>query len=231
MAKPRKFYESLNQPQWTPNGKHRRTSPTAHRDSGKQPDPSTGGPITFAQWSQACRVSIEFSPIPPTIPYAGIRTGELIGYRAWRVIQEGGNIYLCSLAHHREWLPGEIVQGDINQVIDATPNPFYPPIMGGVYAHFEMEQVLEQTRNEITASYPVKRVKSTLSMTRSLGLLTYGYSTYETIDVFGIAYGTIEMWGEVVEHEFGYRSEFAKVNSIDDAFGKVDLNALRQKYL
>lgn len=34
-------------------------------------------------------------------------------------------------------------------------------------------------------------------------------------EVSQAAFGTIRMWGTVIEHEYGYRAEFAAVNSID----------------
>src|SRR6185503_4866284 len=111
MAKPRKFYESLNAPSWSPHGKHRRPNPTAHRDPNQQPDPSAGGAnqtiwttITKATITKAT-ISTGEIPKSPAIPFAGIRAGELIGHRAWRVIEENGRIYLASLAHLREWKP------------------------------------------------------------------------------------------------------------------------------
>jgi hypothetical protein len=41
--------------------------------------------------------------------------------------------------------------------------------------------------------------------------------------------GTVAMWGEVVEHERGYRAEYARVNSID-ASRDVDVDELRILY-
>jgi hypothetical protein len=38
------------------------------------------------------------------------------------------------------------------------------------------------------------------------------------------------MWGDVVEHETGWRSQFAKLNTIEKIFGAGDINALRAKY-
>jgi hypothetical protein len=32
----------------------------------------------------------------------------------------------------------------------------------------------------------------------------------------GYAYGTVSLWGEVVEHDLGYRAQFARVASIED---------------
>lgn len=45
-----------------------------------------------------------------------------------------------------------------------------------------------------------------------------------------MAVGTVRLWGEVIEHERGYRAEFAKVHSLDHVFGEADLAALRARY-
>lgn len=42
--------------------------------------------------------------------------------------------------------------------------------------------------------------------------------------------GQVELWGEVVTHEDGYRAENARIKSLDEAFGDVDLIALRRRY-
>lgn len=51
----------------------------------------------------------------------------------------------------------------------------------------------------------------------------------------GMAFGSIEIWGEIIEHELGYRAEFAKIRSIDfindyHTLKPVDLNQLRVLY-
>jgi len=49
------------------------------------------------------------------------------------------------------------------------------------------------------------------------------------IDYPSFALGTVHLWGEVVEHERGYRASHAAVRSIDEAYG-VDLADLRNRY-
>jgi hypothetical protein len=51
---------------------------------------------------------------------------------------------------------------------------------------------------------------------KSLGFLLAGLTA---------VFGTVAIWGQVVEHELGYRSEFAKIKSLDSAFG-LDSNGL-----
>ena len=46
------------------------------------------------------------------------------------------------------------------------------------------------------------------------------------------AYGSVRIWGEVIEHAAGYRAEFARVVSIDGVYPQDNdlLAALRGKY-
>lgn len=56
-----------------------------------------------------------------------------------------------------------------------------------------------------------------------------------------LAVGSVEIWGEIVEHEHGYRAQYASIRSIDDIVGQRTffgrkryprlLRLLRQKYL
>lgn len=49
------------------------------------------------------------------------------------------------------------------------------------------------------------------------GALTYGVGVCDII-------GSVLLWGEVVEHEKGYRAQYAKIASIDDVIGEVKLD-------
>ena len=50
-----------------------------------------------------------------------------------------------------------------------------------------------------------------------------------------VVIGTVAMWGEVIEHEIGYRAQFAKIKSLDHSadksIGEEELRELRRKYL
>lgn len=46
-------------------------------------------------------------------------------------------------------------------------------------------------------------------------------------------YGQVHMWGRVIEHQLGYRSEWAKIISLDGVMPpakKAVLTALRERY-
>lgn len=44
-------------------------------------------------------------------------------------------------------------------------------------------------------------------------------------------FGSIEMWGNIIEHEEGYRAEFARIKSIDDIHGFSDEDKGKEKLL
>jgi hypothetical protein len=47
-----------------------------------------------------------------------------------------------------------------------------------------------------------------------------------------IIYGSVYLWGEIVEHKHGYRAQYASIRSVDQIIGPGDdlLEFLRQKY-
>lgn len=48
--------------------------------------------------------------------------------------------------------------------------------------------------------------------------------------VYKLVTGTVYLWGDIQEHEFGYRAQFAKIRSIDYAPSRIKLWLLRYRY-
>lgn len=46
----------------------------------------------------------------------------------------------------------------------------------------------------------------------------------------GMAFGTIHIWGEIIEHQHGYRAEYAAIRSIEFVRGRAALSELRSLY-
>jgi hypothetical protein len=116
------------------------------------------------------------------ISHSGIRIGEIIGYRAWRVVgprwfrrsdDRLRSVYVSDYV----WEPDKPASGDVR--------------IHGIYSF----------RNVI----------------RSKG--EYGYP----LSSGPIVLGKVTIWGEIVEHEAGYRSEFARIVSLD--YGDPELLA------
>lgn len=199
------------------HGKHRRTSPQTHGHSADRADQGSRG--TYALTPRTTWTTFA-EPQPPAIPYAGIRTGELIGHRLWWMIVEKDKQWLCSLAHRRLWLPGETIEGDLEKPVD-----IFCSIFGGTYA-FSNRDFIEPELNEWKHSI------CTWNEQLKLGFIwVTGFHWFPLHESTTLVSGTVKMWGEVVEHERGYRSQFAKLHSLDAIYGSGDLDGLRRRYL
>lgn len=203
-AKAPKFWHTLNQAPRSAkdNGQHRRTSPPVHgRPAGQsnyawpQRTPIfTPGHLTW--------VSFDEAPAKP-IENAGIKAGEIIAYRGWRVLN--GELVSIYKRQHT-WKPGEPMTGDVRGAY-------------GVHA-FKTHNLVEKYCD----------IYSCGGFGWVVVFLTADGPKIEE-PVFAI--GTVALWGEVIEHEHGYRAEYAKIASLDHIIGADDqvLAELRAKYL
>lgn len=101
-----------------------------------------------------------------TIEDAGIRAGEIVGYRAWTFRRER----LHSMFAPFEWEPGSVV--------DATGEMR----LHGVHAFKTLREAIKQ----------------------------YGCYACEATVIFG----TVDLWGEVIEHDKGYRAQFGAIRKL-----------------
>jgi hypothetical protein len=104
----------------------------------------------------------------------GIRVGEIIAYRAWRVFKsrcwwEPDDRLHSVLIKDYIWDPAQPASGDVRT--------------HGIYS----------CRNVV----------------RSREEYLYFVSTATLL------FGKVKIWGEIIEHEWGYRSQFAKIVSLD----------------
>lgn len=125
------------------------------------------------------------------IPNAGIRAGELVAWRFWRVESLCG--LLKSASMQNIWYPGVPMTGKVREA--------------GVFSWRERDFGLQECRNWLDSS-----------------------------DRFFV-FGSIYHWGEVIEHEHGYRSERAEIRSLDCIVRSYptgplpDLDYLRKLYM
>ncbi len=110
-----------------------------------------------------------------TLRHEGIRVGEIIAYRAWRVIEptwlRSGNDRLHSvLMTDYVWHLNEPASGDV-----------------GTHGIYSFRDVI-RSREE------------------------YGYDSGTNASLL---FGKVKIWGEIVEHKAGFRSEFGKIVSLD----------------
>jgi hypothetical protein len=97
------------------------------------------------------------------------------------------------------------------------------PIFEGVYSYFDRDQLKIEFAKQLDADWicPIQYMDHNW---QSMGIKVY--------TIFGYAFGTVKCWGEVVEHETGWRAQYAKLHSIDHVVGcGVNLEELRRKYL
>jgi hypothetical protein len=118
-------------------------------------------------------VYVNGEALADTLKHEGIRAGEIIAYRAWRVISPGlfrGRDELLHSVYMRDyvWLPDQPASGDVKT--------------HGIYSFRDVIQSKQD----------------------------YSYNANGVL-----LFGKIKIWGEIVEHEAGYRSEFGKIISLD----------------
>ncbi len=120
-------------------------------------------------------MSISDNELAARVKHEGIRAGEIIAYRAWRVIDPGwfrnGNDRLQSVfMEGYVWHPDEPASGDVRT--------------HGIYSFRHVIRSMAE----------------------------YGYTS---VGDEPLLFGKVRIWGEVVEHELGYRSQFGKIVSLD----------------
>lgn len=135
------------------------------------------------------------------------------------MLERDGVPWISSLAHERLWLPGETIHSDTNKLIEHDPWLDFT-IWGGVYAFTSDGPLAAEIHQSRTCARDYRR--------RPSSMWIIGWNPY--VETETVVAGTVKMWGDVVEHERGYRAEFAKLNSLDAIYGPGDLDALREKY-
>lgn len=127
------------------------------------------------------------NPKPPEIPFAGISVGEIIGWRVWWVNHDGR--LRSFIRDEIVWEPGEAMTGNINERVHVSLRG--PDRFGGVYCFNNYQAAM----NEFTrVLFDLKTGRP--GVNKAVGLIL----------------GTVKLWGEVVEHQGGYRASFAKPN-------------------
>jgi len=109
-----------------------------------------------------------------TLRHEGIRVGEIIAFRAWRVFKphwwwQGDDRLHSVLMQDYVWDPDKPASGDVRE--------------HGIYSFRHV-------------------IRSTEEYSYSVGHAT-------------LLFGKVKIWGEIVEHQNGYRSQFGRVISLD----------------
>lgn len=223
MTKPQPWYAAFNQPPRSAkkHGRNWKPSSQAHGNPVDRADPAVDSGADDASsiwtWHTGSVFPYPEPHCPEPIPYAGVRAGEIIGHRMWLVLDEG----LCSLVHHFIWEPGATIEGKVDEIIEHNMWNFIKPIYGGVYSFDSYERLIAKEGPSIkTAVFPFPWLPD------GFGVLDFS----RAFMVRGLVIGTVKCWGEVIEHEEGWRAQYAKLHSINHIVGHADINALRERY-
>jgi hypothetical protein len=190
------------------DGKYRRAAAQAHSNPPQQSGagygraPHLAGTTLTIAHILALKRALRFADEP--VEDAGIRAGEIVGHRIWRV--SGDRLFSCFRREY-EWFPDRPARGNVTGY--------------GVYSFKEMHYLAPYIVELQMVDY------SDYMASVIIGDLAPTTSKYFTT----LVSGTIEMWGTVIEHRFGYRAEYARVKSLDAEMGGADLEALRARYL
>jgi len=194
------------------HGKHRR--PRKARDSST-PHGTSGSPRPTAV-AHALSVSGERA----SVPYAGIRAGEIDGWKMWLLHT---NRRISSLTNPTYWEPGMTVMGDVDKVCYGFGNRRAL----GVYAYNSPEVLMTEVSEYEDHLQHKNRVEF---LHHRRDYLTDIWSLMDDsmenvcelrYTFHGIVFGQVKLWGEVVEHEQGYRAQCCKIRSL---IGYVGLN-------
>ncbi len=155
-----------------------------------------------------------------------LRSGELIGHRAW-LVKHGT---LRSLFTDHEWKNGVLIcehapipQSQMDEQLAKTHKTRKLHSRAKVSLH-EWAQTYDNFRNKTMAKAGIHAFKDRRAAVK------YARAHFHKRLV---VVGTIEMWGVVWEHGSGYRAQCARIlsiGSIEDAIPRTVLEALRARY-
>ncbi len=227
-------------------GKHRRTAQAPHRDPAHGADPGVGTSATGAAVAGA-GTALRASTPPGADPVAGIGPG-LTQYQALRLATPARLLAAQAHAATQARLPPPLPpppQSPLSLRPGTIPSTIF---LGGAPGNI-MPRKIETLPPEVgeIIGWRVWRIDK-LGQLRSGYKDTiwapgmpmtgdvkhdYGIHAFKALDdrvhhaaaeygsggTISVAIGRVALWGEVIEHEHGYRAEFAKVVAIDSVVG------------
>lgn len=106
------------------------------------------------------------------------------------------------------------MEGDIAQIIGYSIN-VRRYLRGGVYAFSDLASIRRDFANLAYAFTTYQRMKTVGRGESWLNGAGIGADAWCGVrSAVGLVAGTVKLWGDVVEHEHGYRAQFAKPHSI-----------------
>lgn len=187
------------------NGKHRKPSPSVHLGAVRQSSGTIPRAATIIPINSLISFTIHSYEPHDTIHDSGIRAGEIIAKRCWWVL--GDKLFSVYMTE-TEWLPNIPVTGDVSEGF-------------GVHAFKDTEYVMDYAREALLSATIFDH--PSLDFDQPMGKKN-GHASY-------LISGTVALWGQIVEHEHGYRAQYAKILSLDNPSDDVPVDRkLRMKY-
>lgn len=142
---------------------------------------------------------------PPENPQLHIQQGEILATRIW--FTDGTR--LSSIHQNRWWAPGSTMDGDVAKA--------------GVFA-FKRESLA------IPLLYCYIRDARSLMVEgrNAVSMLPQEFAHLRSANA--IVLGTVKLWGDVVEHQYGYRAQFARIASLHECSNPEMLSAICTHY-
>lgn len=172
---------------------HWKANPPSHGCSAGQSGSGDGGARSAPSALHKSIAARKRAERDKAIPHAGVRAGEIIAWRCW-LITPGG--LLRSTNFDTIWSPEEIqVASDLDKSLSGIG------FGKGIYG-IKNDHNIDGRRTVLVQArlYAGTLCLSTIFLPSHMQM---------------IATGQIAMWGEVIEHEYGYRAEYAKIVSLN----------------
>lgn len=127
-----------------------------------------------------------------TLEDAGIRAGEVVAWRCWR--ERDGKLFSIAFRNH-EWVDGRM---------SVDPDGLAIEVGGGVHAWKDEQKAQCYAIEAVMFDNLYRQAMASPYRALQLGI--------ESTRLFEgrIIVGRVKLWGEIVEHEFGYRAEHAR---------------------
>lgn len=139
-----------------------------------------------------------------------------IGYRIWEVGKTGLLLPVSGSNRTNRWLDDIWSSGIakakcMDNIFGCTGDVPYETCFCGLYAYKSVEKLAEESLLDNTKHF------------------TFHYYRTEPSDTYSAkVFGVVSLWGKIIEHEWGYRAQYGKVEAIIYVTKDIPIFLLRQ---
>lgn len=198
---------------------HRQASQTVH--SGPSPQRSSG-PAGAPAW-RTITPGFPFGN-PAEIPQEGVRAGEITGFRSWLLVYGESGVFRHNLTTrtyteiktHPTDMPEFYLVSVSRGIAWENARMTGDASRYGVFAFRDLAKAHDEAHEH---TYLLATTRGSGAPLDVLTELEFDNEPYlQRARVLGFVLGEVELWGEVVEHEYGYRAEFAEITAFRKMF-------------